>query len=78
MSKRFYNKCRRVARLSFEFQKETSDLGTMFEERYGVTYNDIDEDWLIDCFDYGQGGLPSLDEIDRMMAQAGHPVKQSN
>lgn len=75
MGKRFYNQARKVARLSAEFLSEKRRFDDAFEERYGIHYSDIDEDWLIDCFDYGGGGLPTLERMDEMMAENGYPAK---
>jgi hypothetical protein len=50
-----------------------------FVKRYGVTFNEVDADELIDCVDYGQGGCPTtIKQIDSIMRLAGRvPLSES-
>lgn len=46
-------------------------LTEAFEERYGVTYSDVDCDPIIDCLDYGSGNALTIKDCDRLMAECG-------
>lgn len=61
-----------LANIAEKHSRLAIDVGDMFIERYGVTYNDVDCDELIDIFDYG-GGHITLEEVDRYMTAAGYP-----
>lgn len=50
------------------------ELTQAFEERYGVTYSEVDADSLIDALDYGSGGRITLRECDKIMLEHGKPV----
>lgn len=70
---------RKAARIASEHQEMMSKLTDAFNDRYGVTYSDVDCDALIDTFDYGQAGNDdnlTLADADRYMAQCGvKPLK---
>lgn len=63
-------KATRVAADSAAVQRQLTEA---FQERYGVTYSDVDADPIIDALDYGTGRLSSLAECDRIMAEHGAP-----
>lgn len=65
---------KKAARLSAEFQEIQSQLTDAFNERYGVTYSDVDADMIIDTLDYGGGDLTVAD-CDSIMAATGNPPK---
>lgn len=65
---------KKAARLSAEFQEIQSQLTDAFNERYGVTYSDVDADAIIDTLDYGGGDL-TVEECDNIMAATGNPPK---
>jgi len=62
---------RRAIRVSEQAHKVQYDLTDAFRARYGVTYSDVDCDFLIDLFDYGGGDVPSLAQCDAAMAACG-------
>lgn len=61
-----------ISEKHFAIQQELSDA---FQDRYGVTYSDIDCDELIDIFDYG-GGQMDLKTCDEIMNSHGYPAKK--
>lgn len=65
----------RAARSAAHAKRMQAILTKAFEERYGVTYSDVDSDWLIEVLDYGNGRTPTLADCDRVMTDAGHPPK---
>ncbi len=44
-----------------------------FEARYGIDFSAIDEDALIDIFDYGQANNITLKQCDNLMSRNGYP-----
>lgn len=56
----------------------TAQITEAFEERYGCTYSAVDEDCIIDSLDYGSGNTVTIEECDRLMAEAGHPALTSH
>jgi hypothetical protein len=64
---------RRAARIAEQASKVQADLTEAFRDRYGVTYSDVDCDWLIDVLDYGGGKNLTVAECDRAMENCGAP-----
>lgn len=62
-----------ACRLAEKHTKVNREIHRLFEERYGVSYSEIDEDWLIDSLDYGTGALVSLKQCDDLMRTNGYP-----
>lgn len=50
----------------------SSRVAEKFIARYGITYNDVDCDELIEVLDYSCGHI-SLKEADRYMTAVGYP-----
>ncbi|MGW6779411.1 hypothetical protein ACWF50_15415 [Brucella pseudogrignonensis] len=48
------------------------EIHRAFEERYGVTYSDVDEDWLIDSLEQGASSV-TLKQCDKLMTENGYP-----
>lgn len=63
-----------AARAACENARQQARLTEAFEERYGVTYSEVDADGLIDALDYG-GKTPTVDEADKEMTERGHPPR---
>ncbi|MBC8719261.1 hypothetical protein [Ochrobactrum sp. Marseille-Q0166] len=62
-----------ACRLAQKHTKTNLEINRLFEQRYGTSYSEIDEDWIIDSLDYGTGKLLSLKECDKLMAENGYP-----
>ncbi len=71
-NKGFAGLLQRAGTLGQKWHDIQSELTTAFEERYGATYSDIDDDWLIDSLDYG-GASVTLEQVDQKMAENGYP-----
>ncbi len=71
-NKGFAGLLRRAETVGDKWHKIQSELTAAFEERYGVTYSEVDDDWLIDSFDYGGTGV-TIEEVDQKMAENGYP-----
>lgn len=65
---------KKAARISAEYQDIQNQLTDAFNERYGVTYSDVDADGIIDVLDYGGGDL-TVEDCDAIMAATGNPPK---
>ena len=61
-----------LAKIAEKYNQLSIKVGEMFQERYGVTYSDVDCDEIIDILDYN-GGSITLEEADRYMTAAGYP-----
>lgn len=59
----------KIAAKAYEVQQE---LTKAFEDRYGITYSDVDADEIIDVLDY-QGGKITVKQVDAIMAETGNP-----
>ena len=66
----------RATKLAAKSMEMQSALTDAFNERYGATYSDVDCDFLIEALDYGGGVGLTLEEVDRRMAECGHPAKK--
>lgn len=66
---------RRAHKVAVKQSAISSELTAAFEERYGATYSDVDEDMIIDALDYGVGGPVTLAECDNLMTAAGYPPR---
>lgn len=75
-NRNFASLLRRAQRLSKEVSAVQAELTAAFEARYGVTYSDVDEDWLIDSLDYGGGAVLTVKIVDKLMAENGHPLRE--
>lgn len=75
-AKQFNAACRRTIAASQKNNQQLTQLHEIFQERYGVVYNDLDIDELVDCFEYGAGGYSTMAEIDEIMTRNGHPPKE--
>lgn len=64
---------KRACRIAAEASKVQAELTDAFNERYGLTYSDIDADNLIDSLDYGTGSAVTVEDCDRDMTNAGYP-----
>lgn len=83
MSKLTTSRLHAACRLARKHNVNNREIHKLFEERYGTGYNEIDEDWLIDSLDYGNGTLVSLKDCDKLMTENGfppitHPTGDSN
>ncbi len=68
---------RKAASISEQHSVIQGKLTEAFEDRYGVTYSDIDCDQLIDILDYG-GGHIDLKKCDEIMRNHGYPVNKGS
>lgn len=73
MSKLTTARLHAACRLARKHTDNNREIQALFEERYGISYSEIDEDWLIDSLDYGTGALVSLKECDALMTKNGYP-----
>jgi hypothetical protein len=62
----------RATRLAAKSQEMQNNLTEAFRERYGVTYSDVDCDFLIEALDYNGGDLLTLEECDLHMKECGY------
>ena len=67
---------RRAQRIAKEASAVQAELTDAFEARYGVTYSEVNEDWIIDSLDYGGGATLTVGTVDKLMAENGHPLKE--
>lgn len=71
LTQRLLDRANRVAKEAATVQSELTEA---FNARYGVTYSDVDCDWLIDAFDYGgSADRITVAECDKYMAECGAP-----
>lgn len=61
----------KAARIATKKSALSHELTEAFEHRYGISYNDVDCDWLIDTLDYGGHGYLTLAECDEQMTMTG-------
>lgn len=73
MTKLTTKKLNAAVRFARKHNEINREINRLFEKRYGVSYSDIDEDWLIDSLDYGTGAFVSLKQCDELMTKNGHP-----
>lgn len=73
LTRRFIAKVIKIAVENHNIQHQLSEA---MIDRYGITHSDIDDDQLIDVFDYGTGGRVTLEEIDEIMTNHGHPPRK--
>lgn len=64
---------KKAERIANEAHKMGSILTDVFNERYGITYSDVDADSIIDALDYGVAGGLTVEDCDRIMTDAGYP-----
>ena len=48
------------------YKKLLQELEDEYEARYGQTPSEVDDDFFIDSFDYCQGNLPTLEQVQEM------------
>lgn len=68
LNQRLLDRAVRIASAAAIVQGE---LTAAFEERYGLTYSDVDCDALIDVLDYGGGARLTVADCDREMLACG-------
>lgn len=64
---------KKAAKISADNMAMAGDLTEAFNERYGVTYSDIDADGIIDILDYGGGTNLTVAQCDAIMGALGYP-----
>lgn len=72
LTKRLLNQACRIAEKQLAMSHVLTDA---FNERYGVTYSDVDADQIIDALDYGVGTI-TLAGCDSIMTEAGYPPRR--
>ncbi|UQS95242.1 hypothetical protein Pam5_26 [Pseudanabaena phage Pam5] len=68
LNQRLLDRAVRIAKAATVVQGE---LTAAFEERYGLTYSEVDCDALIDVLDYGGGARLTVADCDREMLLCG-------
>ena len=68
----FQRKLTQTASAAEKHHRLQTEIGKMFEERYGIHYSDVDCDSVIDCLDVN-GGSITVEQVDEYMATVGHP-----
>jgi len=67
---------RKVNNLSIKTRIEDKKLFFMCREYYGeITYNEKDQDQIIDCLDYGQGSI-SFKEFNEIMKKINSQIEE--
>lgn len=72
-NRQFAGLLKRAARLAAEKAAVQQELSEAFRARYGVTYSDVDADWIIDELDYGGGETITVARSDEEMTICGYP-----
>lgn len=68
LTQRLLDRAVRIAKAAAKVQGELTEA---FEQRYGLTYSDVDCDALIDIFEYGGGARVTVADCDREMLLCG-------